>query len=246
MQDLSARMLAMVKPEALDGLEGGWQQRKSAEMRLAILEATIDCLVEGGYAGLSTQRVAEAANVSRGAMHHHYASKALLVASVIEYTFYRRMLYFLEDFQATVARGKLDAVAAGAEMHWRSVQTREYAAYLELAVATRTDADLNTSFLPFSRRFDKVWREEMIKAFPQWRDHLIELRMGNDFAQAMHMGLLLHKPIFRDGKRTRDVRDLVLDVLRRLHAGEVPPSSTKPTKRPRPAPKPKSDPTTKA
>ena len=228
-------MLAVLKPEALDGLGGGWQQRKSAEMRVAILEATIDCLVEGGYAGLSTQRVAEQAKVSRGAMHHHYASKTQLVAAVTEYTFYRRMQNFLGDFRATVARGDLDAVAAGAEMHWRSVQTREYAAYLELAVAARTDEELNGSFLPFSRRFDKVWREEMIKAFPQWRDHLVELQLGNDFAQAIHMGLLLMKPVFRDGKRTRDVRALILDVLRRLHAGGMPPAVDAPKRKSRAA-----------
>jgi len=224
---LNARMLAALKPDALAGPDDNWQQRKSADMRVAILEATIDCLVDRGYAGLSTQRVAEVARVSRGAMHHHYPSKALLVASVTDYTFYRRMQHFLDDFQATVGRGELDAVAAGAEMHWRSVQTREYAAYLELEVAARTDAELNAAFLPFSRRFDKVWREEMIKAFPQWRDRLEGLQLGNDFAQAVHMGLLLHKPIFREGKRMQDVRDLVLDVLRRLHAGDLPPPSPK-------------------
>jgi AcrR family transcriptional regulator len=215
-------MLALLRPEALDGDAGGWQQRKSAQMRVMIIEATIDCLVEEGYAGLSLQRVAERAAISRGTMHHHYAVKTQLVGAVAEYTFYRRMQHFLDDVQATMARGERDAVAAGAQMHWRSVQTREYAAYLELAVASRTDQELNAVFLPFSRRFDKVWREEMVKAFPQWRDHLTELQLGNDFAQAVHMGLLLHKPVFRDGKRTRDVRALVLDVLRRLHAGETP------------------------
>ena len=39
-------------------------------------------------------------------------------------------------------------VSVATTMHWKSVQTREYAAYLELAVAARTDAELNCHFEP--------------------------------------------------------------------------------------------------
>lgn len=216
MEDFSSRVLARVRPESFDGDQSTWQRQKSAQMREDILEATIDCLVTDGYSGLSIQRVSDAAGVSKGAMHHHFATKIDLVAAVIEYTFYRRMEHFLADI-AKMATDR-DFIADATELHWRSVETREYAAYLELAVAARTDEELNAHFLPASRRFDKVWREEMIIAFPRWKERLPQLLLANDFAIAMHMGMLMMKPVFRNGERMKALHKLTLQVIKQIHS----------------------------
>lgn len=208
--------LEALRPRAVARAGAGLQERKSAEMRTLILEATIDCLAAHGYARLSTQRVLAAANVSRGAMHHHFATKLQLVAATVEYTFYRRMQRFLADTQAAAAAG-CDLIVAASEVHWQSVQTREYAAYLELAVAARTNPELNEHFLPAARRYDRVWRQEMIMAFPLWADHIHRLLLANDFAVAAHMGLLLSKPVFEGGNRLRDVQALIAGVIGQLH-----------------------------
>ncbi|MDT5024109.1 MAG: hypothetical protein QOE61_535, partial [Micromonosporaceae bacterium] len=50
------------------------QEQRSAEMRVRLLDATIECLVEYGYAGTTTPRVAEKAGVTRGAQVHHFPS----------------------------------------------------------------------------------------------------------------------------------------------------------------------------
>lgn len=184
-------------------------------MRTLLLEATVDCLVAHGYAGLSTQKVLATAKVSRGAMHHHFATKLQLVAAAIEYTFFRRMQGFLADMETVSAAGR-DPVIAAAEIHWQSLQTREYAAYLELAVAARTDPDLESHFLPAARRYDRVWAQEMIKAFPVWADRVEQLLLANDFAVAAHMGLLLSKPVFQDDRRLREVLELVARVIGQL------------------------------
>lgn len=57
------------------------QQQRREETRQRLLDATIDCLVEHGFAGTTTQRVQERAGVSRGALLHHFASKADLLAA---------------------------------------------------------------------------------------------------------------------------------------------------------------------
>lgn len=217
MEEFSTRVLARVRPEAFDDDPATWQRRKSANTREQILEATIDCLVTEGYARLSIQKVTDAARVSKGAMHHHFATKMALVAAAIEYTFYRRMEHFLGEI-AKVTAANRDFIADAAELHWRSVQTRDYAAYLEFAVAARTDEELNASFLPASRRFDKVWREEMIIAFPRWKERLPQLLRANDFAIAMHMGMLMMKPVFKNGERMRALHQLTLEVIKRIHA----------------------------
>ncbi len=200
-------------------LPAKWQQQKSAETRLRILEATVSCLVENGYSGLSTQEVTRRAGISRGAMHHHYASRMDLVAAVIEYSFYVRMEWFLEDYFAAI-RGREDAsvVEVATVCYWKSVQTPEYAAYLELAVAARTDAELDQHFAPAAARFDKVWTQEMITSFPQWRDHWDALKVASDFTMAATMGLLIHKSVF-GADREEAVRDVIAKTVASLHKG---------------------------
>jgi AcrR family transcriptional regulator len=221
LDDLKEKLLAHVRPDSFVNETANWQQRKSGEMRVRILDATIDCLVEKGYSGLSTSEVTARAGVSRGAMHHHFASRMALVAAVIEYTVYQRLEKFLSDyFKGIARRGDASATSVATAIHWKSVQTREYAAYIELAIAARTDTELNQHFEPAARKLDRAWEKEMIKSFPQWEEHWDMLQVASDFAMAAHMGLLLNAPIFGRGKRLVAVRDLIGKVIRQLHGEE--------------------------
>jgi AcrR family transcriptional regulator len=217
-QNLRDRMLSAIRPDHQSEPPARWQQRKSAQTRLMLVEAGIDCLVEGGYAGLTTAAVAERCAVSRGAMHHHFPTRLDLVAAVVEHVFYQRMRAFLSDyFEALAERGDELLIEVACEAHWRSVQTREYAAYLELAVAARSDAELDARFTPAARLYDEVWTREMIEAFPKWMSHWENFKLANDFALAAHMGLLLHRPVFGDGERLESVRRLTARVVRSLY-----------------------------
>lgn len=214
---MQKRMLAAMRPAALEDAPVRWQQRKSAQTRLRMLEAAIDALVEGGYARLTTAQVAERAAVSRGAMHHHFATRIDLVGAVVDHIFYQRMRLFLDEYLAMMAqrRGE-ELIDLATEAHWRSVQTREYAAYLELAVAARTDAELNLAFEPAARRYDEVWTAEMIESFPQWRDQWEAMKQGSDFAIAVHSGLLLHGPVFGP-ERSAQVLRMTMQTVRGLY-----------------------------
>jgi AcrR family transcriptional regulator len=55
---------------------GAWQAQKSQLTRLRILQATVRCLVKVGYAETLTETIAKEAEVSRGAMMHHFKSRA--------------------------------------------------------------------------------------------------------------------------------------------------------------------------
>lgn len=195
-----------------------WQQRKSAQTRLKLVEAAVDCLVENGYVGLTTAAVAERGAVSRGAMHHHFATRLELVSAVIEHVFYRRMQAFLDDYFAAAPGLAGEALLEMAcDLHWRSVRTHEYAAYLELAVAARTDAELEKSFTPAARRYDQIWTSEMIEAFPQWAAHWEAMKLANDFTIAAHMGLLLQQPVLGADGRGERIRLLIGKVVRSLY-----------------------------
>lgn len=219
MEKVRRAILDQVRPKRIVGTEAPWQQRKSSEMRIRILEATLDCLVERGYAKLSTSEITLRGSISRGAMHHHFPTRMDLVAATIEYTLFQSMQQFLHDYFEVVGkkRGRTNVVTAATEAYWRSVQTREYAARLELAIAARTDPELNSHFLPLARKFDRVWNEEMEKTFPEWEGLGGRMQLANDFAVAAHLGLLLQRPVLGEGKRFRQLRELILKVILDIH-----------------------------
>lgn len=216
-QMLQDRVLGALLPADRPAADAGWQQRKSALMRDRLISAAVDCLARDGYAGLTTAAVASACDVSRGAMHHHFATRMELVGAVVDHVVYHRMRVFLADyFSAAPTRGDQTMIELACEAHWRSVQTRDYAAWLELAVAARTDPQLAAVFLPAARRYDAVWTSEMIEAFPQWREDWENLKLAHDFTSALHMGMLLHEPVFASDARLDRLRKFAAHTVQRL------------------------------
>src|SRR5690554_3856440 len=61
------------------------QKDRTAATRAAVLEATIELLVERGYAGTSTRLAAEKAGVSLGALQHHFRTKAELTVEAMRF-----------------------------------------------------------------------------------------------------------------------------------------------------------------
>lgn len=66
------------------------QEDRSRAMQDRLLKATLDCLGEVGYAGMSISLVAEKAGVSRGAISHHYATKLELASAAMIYLYEAR------------------------------------------------------------------------------------------------------------------------------------------------------------
>ncbi|MBS0408591.1 MAG: TetR/AcrR family transcriptional regulator [Proteobacteria bacterium] len=218
--------LAELEPEGLATAGQGWQQRKSIQTRIAILEAAVDCLERHGYARTTTQMIAQTAEISRGAMLHHYATKQELIAAVIDYTFYKRM----EQFVARIGELTEDARVrehSGIELYWQSVLSREFAAYLELSMAARTDEELREIFLPKARRFVRIEREKVLAAFPEWQDkpELYELCM--DYCIAGMEGLLLNRDVWESEERKALLRDLISQTILALRDGRLKPPTLK-------------------
>jgi AcrR family transcriptional regulator len=212
--------LSELEPEGLTPVSNGWQQRKSAQTRVVILDAAIDCLAKYGYARTTTQLIAQVAEISRGAMLHHYATKQDLIAAVIDYTFYKRMQIFTESVSNLTDEQRVHDVA-GVESYWESLLTREFAAYVELLVAARTDSELKVIFLPKARRYDRVEREEVLRVFPEWRDNPDAYALAMDFCVAAIEGLLINREIWNEKNRQKMLRGLVSKVLLMLRTGEI-------------------------
>nr|WP_233224241.1 TetR/AcrR family transcriptional regulator [Amycolatopsis sp. BJA-103] len=116
------------------------QEERSAAMRVRLLDATIDCLVEYGYAGTTTTRVADRAGVTRGAQVHHFPTKTDLVTSAIRHLAARRTEVAMAEIDRLKASA--DPVGDALQLLWEMHQGPVFSATVELWVASRTDPEL--------------------------------------------------------------------------------------------------------
>ncbi|HMD23168.1 MAG TPA: helix-turn-helix domain-containing protein, partial [Streptosporangiaceae bacterium] len=67
------------------------QQERRDTTREALLDATIDCLAQSGFASLTLARVSERAGLTVGAHLHHFKTRTALVAAAMERLAERRL-----------------------------------------------------------------------------------------------------------------------------------------------------------
>jgi AcrR family transcriptional regulator len=127
------------------------QEERTAAMRERLLNATVECLYELGYAKTTTTAIVERAGVSRGAQLHHFPTKADLVASAVEFVMERRNEEFREAF-SKLEPGD-DMVDQVIETLWNIFSGPTFYAWLELLVAARTDDELNKTVGAIAERF---------------------------------------------------------------------------------------------
>lgn len=123
------------------------QRERSAATRDRLLDATIDCIVELGYAATSTTVICRRAGVSRGAQVHHFPTKASLVAAAIERLFTRRHDQFRQSLPT-----QPDLDSAFAEL-WELYSGATLDAWMELLIAARTDPVLREQLRGVDERF---------------------------------------------------------------------------------------------
>jgi len=157
------------------------QAERSATTRDALLDATIGCLVDDGYANTTTSRVAERAGVSRGAHLHHFQTRQALVAAAMERLAERRGAELLAAAEK-LPDGR-ERLVQGLDLLWASYANPLFQAALDLWSHARTDPDLRQRLVPVERRLDRQTLEITKRLFPTLAgqpdfDRLIELAIS--------------------------------------------------------------------
>lgn len=127
------------------------QSERRAETRRRLLEATIESLIESGYAGTTIREVTERAGVSQGAQSHHFPHRVDLVASAFEHLAEQRIDRYgerareLSGDRATRLRALLDLL-------WEDFSSPLFTVAAKLWVAAADDAELRERLIPVERR----------------------------------------------------------------------------------------------
>lgn len=140
------------------------QAERRATTRDALVRATVESLVELGYARTTTQEVQRRAGVSRGALTHQFTAKSDLVLAAVEHLY--------EEFSASVRQAAADLPAEstarirlGVELVWERFHGQLFVAAMELWGAARTDAELRAALLPHERRLGVQLRSLAMEVF---------------------------------------------------------------------------------
>lgn len=216
--DLSA--ITELQPPGTKVVDAGLQQRKSADTRIAVLDATVECLARHGYANTTTKEIARIAGLSRGAMLHHYATRQQLIEAVTDHAFYRHMEKFVIAV-SELTEEKRTQDNAGILIDWQLYLSREYCAYLELMVAARTDEELRAMFVPKAQRHDRVWQEQLARVFPEWASDPERLGRSRRLVQAVMSGMVLNREVWNDPNTEHSILALLANVLLDLREGKL-------------------------
>ncbi len=132
------------------------QQQRRDETRRALLDAAVESLIEVGFARTTTLEVQRRADVSRGALLHHFPSKAeLLVAAVAHLAEMRARELKQLSSGLPEGRARTDAVLS---LLWQCFSGTFFQVAMELRTAARTDPELR----PVLASAEKVLRDGII------------------------------------------------------------------------------------
>lgn len=190
------------------------QAQRSASTREALLDATIESLVEDGYVATTTSRVTERAGVSRGAHLHHFQTRNALVAAAVERLSRRRHEELLA-IAGDLPPGR-EGVAEGLDLLWAGYATPLFQGALSLWAHARTDPELRTHLQEVERDFDRQTLTIARRLFPAAAER-------EDFARLIEMAVAtmrglalldtLNPGSTRNARQWRFCREHLTDLL---------------------------------
>ncbi|MER0240361.1 TetR/AcrR family transcriptional regulator [Fulvimarina sp. MAC8] len=173
------------------------QEQRSAETRKLLLAATVQSLMEVGYANTTTAGIAGRAGVSRGAQTHHFPDKMALIVCATEEMFdnfagdLERLAEDLREKRVTYDQF-FDAV-------WTDILRGEwFYSSLEIIVAARGDADLRGHLGPLilalHERFEAAWSQTFVAVDPA----IVNERVAMNLMMNVFRGMAVQAVLRRD------------------------------------------------
>jgi AcrR family transcriptional regulator len=127
------------------------QSERRAETRGRLLDATIESLIEVGYAATTVRRVTELAGVSQGAQTHHFPHRVDLVASAFERLAEQRIARYA-DRARKLTGARTERIRALLDLLWEDFSSPLFTVAAKLWVAAADDEELRERLIPVERR----------------------------------------------------------------------------------------------
>jgi AcrR family transcriptional regulator len=193
------------------------QEQRRAQTRKKLLDATIQSLLEVGYAGTTMRRVAELAGVSQGAQTHHFPHRVDLVAAAVEELAERRISE-LHEAAGELPSSPTERLEVLLDVLWSDFSSDTFTVVVKLWVAAADDRELYTRLVPLERRIARAVGElteelggELVRR-ERWESHL-------QLALAAVRGLALTQQLEPRGRARRNLWPELRGTLVQAFAG---------------------------
>lgn len=174
--------------------------------RLAILEATVTCLVDEGYAALTTRRVAELAGVAQSTLMHHFESRDSLLIEAVSNLAGRLAGHALTQIDLAAAR-KPELRESVLDQTWQEFTSPEALAAAQLWSAAWAEPELAATLRELEQRLTAIIAGTARTLFPGEADDPTFPALI-DIAVSLIRGLLMAIPI--SGREAVDERWLAI------------------------------------
>ena len=194
------------------------QAERRAATRAALLDAALACLVEEGYANLTTRNVADRAGVSQGTQMHYFPTRADFVAEAVRHVAIKLADEVREQAAGSRARSERRRLEELLDRVWEIHKGPVFEATMELWVAARTDSEIARAMDGVARDITRGIAALAVELFPET---MAKPRAGEllDLGLAIARGLALLRftgnPADVD-RRWRAARRHLLDLYERL------------------------------
>lgn len=190
------------------------QREKSEAMRLRVCEAAVSQLAREGFHGASIVKVARRGGLTQGALQHHFPTKDALIVALTDYLLARSVRWIARArAELTIAP---DAFAEIVRRSWREqFKSEDFAALLEILVASRTDESMRARITPALHRWRGAVDAELAALLPVTARSAVELDAILSISRAMMTGLLIHDDLIKDDAHIEMVIDHWIRLVRR-------------------------------
>jgi AcrR family transcriptional regulator len=193
------------------------QAERRATTRAALLDAALECLIEDGYAGLTTRKVAERAGVSQGTQMHYFPTRARFVAEAIRYLALK-LLAEMREQDSVHPRSDRRRLELMLDRSWEMHTGPVFQATMELWVAARTDPEIREAMDEVARDVTRMIATGASELFPEM---MSRPRAGEvlDLALATMRGLAMLRFTGDEAdveRRWRRARGQLLEAYERL------------------------------
>jgi AcrR family transcriptional regulator len=169
------------------------QAERRATTRAALLDATIDALVEYGYSNVTSAQIVQRAGVSRGAQAHYFSTKAELVVEALQHLA-DKLIADIVAHPIKHTGSEQERYAAILDRLWALHHEPVFIAALELWVAARTDVELRENLTRFAREFTATTAALATELLPE-RAARADFRAQMELAMASMRGLAMHQSV---------------------------------------------------
>jgi AcrR family transcriptional regulator len=188
-----------------------------AATHVAIIEATAACLVEEGYAALTTRRIAERADVAQSTVMHHFETREALLVEAVTHVALRLADRATESIDLAALREPSHREAVLDEA-WREFTSPQALAAAQLWVAAWTEPELVATLRELEERIGAIIDTTAEALFP---DVVGDPRLGAllDASVSLIRGLVMALPIWgRDvvDARWETMKPILLEAAARL------------------------------